>query len=51
MEIEIDENSKIKAGSEHNVILIGDEMYSWGWNEHGNLGIGNNENTNTMTRV
>lgn len=36
---------KISSGSEH-IFAISNkkEIYSWGWNEHGNLGTGDNEN-------
>src|SRR5437764_8271416 len=34
----------IKCGSEHSLVLSTDgQCVSWGWNEHGNCGIGNND--------
>ncbi|XP_058814282.1 secretion-regulating guanine nucleotide exchange factor isoform X2 [Topomyia yanbarensis] len=38
-------------GSQHGVALADDGVYSWGWNEHGNCGTGNNENVWTPTRI
>ncbi|CAG9314016.1 unnamed protein product [Blepharisma stoltei] len=32
------------CGSEHNLAISNGRVFSWGWNEHGNLGIGTQEN-------
>ena len=29
---------KIACGSEHGAAIVGDDLYTWGWSEHGNLG-------------
>ncbi|KAF8596188.1 RCC1/BLIP-II [Ceratobasidium sp. AG-I] len=34
---------KMACGSEHVLILAGEEVWGWGWNEHGNLGVGHTE--------
>jgi len=31
---------KVVCGSEHTLLLAEGQVYSWGWNEHGNLGLG-----------
>lgn len=39
-----DEQTDIRdlaIGSEHVILRLGDDLYTWGWNEHGNLGNGN----------
>ncbi|KAG6817575.1 hypothetical protein H0H87_006952 [Tephrocybe sp. NHM501043] len=41
--------SKIACGTEHVIVLLSQssgapEVWGWGWNEHGNLGIGTTEN-------
>ncbi|KAM4687186.1 secretion-regulating guanine nucleotide exchange factor-like, partial [Rhinophrynus dorsalis] len=36
--------SKIACGSEHNLAICGNELYSWGWNEHGMCGNGSETN-------
>ncbi|ELR13671.1 regulator of chromosome condensation (RCC1) repeat domain containing protein, partial [Acanthamoeba castellanii str. Neff] len=30
---------KIVCGCEHTLLLAGGQLFSWGWNEHGNLGV------------
>ncbi|XP_012688563.1 secretion-regulating guanine nucleotide exchange factor [Clupea harengus] len=32
--------SKIACGSEHSLAIVGDRLFSWGWNEHGMCGDG-----------
>ncbi|XP_005108335.2 secretion-regulating guanine nucleotide exchange factor [Aplysia californica] len=40
------------SGSEHNLALTADgEVYSWGWNEHGICGTGNEENVHRPHRI
>lgn len=42
------------AGSEHNLVLSKSDkgtLYSWGWNEHGNCGVGHTENVLVPTVV
>lgn len=34
---------RMACGSEHVLVLAGDEVWAWGWNEHGNLGVGHTE--------
>ena len=46
----------IAAGSEHVLALLADadgraEVHAWGWNEHGNLGLGHLEDVATPTRL
>ena len=43
----------LAAGSNHILAAVGDSgrLFSWGWNEHGNLGLGNSENALTPTQV
>ncbi|XP_075423808.1 secretion-regulating guanine nucleotide exchange factor isoform X2 [Ascaphus truei] len=36
--------SQIACGSEHNLAVCGNELYSWGWNEHGMCGNGTETN-------
>ncbi|KAM3919996.1 secretion-regulating guanine nucleotide exchange factor isoform 2-T2 [Leptodactylus fuscus] len=43
--------SQIACGSEHNLALCGDTVYSWGWNEHGMCGTGGEDNVPTPTAV
>ncbi|EKM84323.1 hypothetical protein AGABI1DRAFT_67706 [Agaricus bisporus var. burnettii JB137-S8] len=49
VEVPIDEDSKairtLACGSEHSLVCVvneqgDDEVWGWGWNEHGNLGVG-----------
>jgi alpha-tubulin suppressor-like RCC1 family protein len=42
---------QVCCGSEHTITFSGSEMWSWGWNEHGNLGHGDRENRNRPTKV
>ena len=30
---------------------LNEDLYSWGWNEHGNCGLGHTENVLTPTKV
>ena len=51
----LDENisfSQISSGYEH-CLAISDtqDLYSWGWNEHGNCGLGHTENVFTPKKV
>ncbi|XP_066522905.1 secretion-regulating guanine nucleotide exchange factor isoform X2 [Hoplias malabaricus] len=32
--------TQIACGSEHNLAVVGDQIFSWGWNEHGMCGDG-----------
>ncbi|KAI5614853.1 secretion-regulating guanine nucleotide exchange factor, partial [Silurus asotus] len=32
--------TQIACGSEHNLAIVGDQVFSWGWNEHGMCGDG-----------
>eukprot|EP00096_Caligus_rogercresseyi_P002236 TRINITY_DN1430_c0_g1_i2.p1 TRINITY_DN1430_c0_g1~~TRINITY_DN1430_c0_g1_i2.p1 ORF type:complete len:285 (+),score=62.15 TRINITY_DN1430_c0_g1_i2:400-1254(+) len=41
----------ISSGSEHVLALIGDELFSWGWNEHGNCGDGTTRNVKEPIRI
>ncbi|XP_053576635.1 secretion-regulating guanine nucleotide exchange factor isoform X2 [Bombina bombina] len=43
--------SQIACGSEHNLAVCGNELYSWGWNEHGMCGNGSEENVPIPTLV
>ncbi|XP_039206741.1 secretion-regulating guanine nucleotide exchange factor isoform X1 [Crotalus tigris] len=36
--------SEIACGSEHNLAIVGNQCFSWGWNEHGMCGNGTEEN-------
>ncbi|XP_074855146.1 secretion-regulating guanine nucleotide exchange factor isoform X2 [Carettochelys insculpta] len=36
--------SQIACGSEHNLAVVGDHCFSWGWNEHGMCGDGTEAN-------
>nr|XP_038035485.1 secretion-regulating guanine nucleotide exchange factor isoform X3 [Anas platyrhynchos] len=36
--------SQIACGSEHNLAVVGDTCFSWGWNEHGMCGDGTEAN-------
>lgn len=52
-------NKKVKAlacGSEHSLVCLTtngqeDEVWGWGWNEHGNLGVGNTIDSLTPFRI
>ncbi|KAJ3570756.1 hypothetical protein NP233_g4190 [Leucocoprinus birnbaumii] len=52
-------NAPVKAlacGSEHTLVIMsvdgkGDEVWGWGWNEHGNLGVGNTADSPTPQRI
>ncbi|KAH9910489.1 RCC1/BLIP-II [Epithele typhae] len=49
--------ARIACGSEHALCLVdqgergGMEVWGWGWNEHGNLGLGSTEDVHEPTRV
>ena len=49
--------TKIACGSEHVLLLLRDafqqtgEVWGWGWNEHGNLGVGNTKDVPTPTCI
>ncbi|KAG8732192.1 hypothetical protein FRC11_000078, partial [Ceratobasidium sp. 423] len=43
--------SQLACGSEHALVVIGEEVWAWGWNEHGNLGVGHNEDSPKPVRV
>ncbi|EUC57359.1 regulator of chromosome condensation (RCC1)-like protein [Rhizoctonia solani AG-3 Rhs1AP] len=43
--------SQLACGSEHVLAVIGEEVWAWGWNEHGNLGVGHLEDTPVPVRV
>ena len=44
--------SKISVGSEHTLFLLeNNDFFSFGWNEHGNLANGNNENQEIPQKV
>ncbi|XP_056409956.1 secretion-regulating guanine nucleotide exchange factor isoform X3 [Hyla sarda] len=43
--------SQIACGSEHNLALCGNTVYSWGWNEHGMCGNGGEDNVSAPTAV
>ena len=38
-----EDHVKIACGSEHALLLYRDVVWGWGWNEHGNLGVGSTE--------
>ena len=41
---------QLAVGSEHNLALLeSGELYAWGWNEHGQLGLGDEEHYFTPT--
>ena len=42
---------KIACGSEHVLLLSEGEVWAWGWNEHGNLGLGHQEDVYVPTKV
>ena len=43
---------KAFAGSEHCICLTEEGMvYAWGWNEHGNCGLGHVDNVHQPTKV
>ena len=35
---------EVKAMSESFLAVVGDNLFGWGWNEHGNLGLGHKIN-------
>ena len=39
------------SGSEHVLVIRGRRLFAWGWNEHGNLGTGDNDNRCIPTYV
>jgi alpha-tubulin suppressor-like RCC1 family protein len=41
----------VSAGSEHVLAIVASKAYSWGWNEHGNLGLGHTSNISIPTEV
>lgn len=43
--------SQVACGSEHNLALCGNTVYSWGWNEHGMCGNGCEDNVPTPTAI
>jgi len=50
--IEIQSDVKLLTGSEHCLMLDNEgSVFSWGWNEHGNLGNGTTQNFNTPTKI
>ncbi|KAJ9577236.1 hypothetical protein L9F63_006210 [Diploptera punctata] len=43
---------QLAVGSEHNIaILDSGQMISWGWNEHGNCGVGNDDDVRVPTLI
>lgn len=40
---------KIVCGCEHTLLLAGGQLFSWGWNEHGNLGVGHEHDRHSPT--
>jgi E3 ubiquitin-protein ligase HERC4 len=42
---------KIVCGCEHTLLLAGGQLFSWGWNEHGNLGVGHEHDLYLPTAV
>ncbi|XP_053692054.1 secretion-regulating guanine nucleotide exchange factor isoform X2 [Sabethes cyaneus] len=38
-------------GSQHGIALAEDGLYTWGWNEHGNCGVGGLENVWAPTKI
>jgi len=42
---------EVACGSEHFLAVVNNELFSWGWNEHGNLGLGSNSNALVPTKV
>jgi alpha-tubulin suppressor-like RCC1 family protein len=47
----IENVTEIACGSEHTIVISNQKAYAWGWNEHGNLGTGDNSNKNTPIYV
>ncbi|KEP50367.1 putative RCC1/BLIP-II protein [Rhizoctonia solani 123E] len=43
--------SQLACGSEHVLAVTGEEVWAWGWNEHGNLGVGHLEDAPVPVRV
>ncbi|ELU40297.1 RCC1 domain-containing protein [Rhizoctonia solani AG-1 IA] len=46
-----DSVEQLACGSEHILAIIGEEVWAWGWNEHGNLGVGHIEDARAPMRV
>ena len=47
VEIKVDSEGPVEVvacGSEHSSLVVDGKLYTWGWNEHGNLGDGTKEN-------
>ncbi|CEL54271.1 hypothetical protein RSOLAG1IB_06919 [Rhizoctonia solani AG-1 IB] len=42
---------QLACGSEHVLVTIGEGVWAWGWNEHGNLGVGHIEDARVPVRV
>ncbi|KAH7338789.1 regulator of chromosome condensation 1/beta-lactamase-inhibitor protein II [Rhizoctonia solani] len=42
---------QLACGSEHVLAVIGKEVWAWGWNEHGNIGVGHIGDVPTPVRV
>ncbi|KAG8894013.1 hypothetical protein FRC01_013217, partial [Tulasnella sp. 417] len=60
VDLTLSDNPKIRklaCGSEHVLLLLGSEtngttqLYVWGWNEHGNLGLNNNQDVFTPSHL
>ena len=48
----LEDIEEMESGSEHVVVISkGNEVFSWGWNEHGNLGTGDNTNRAVPTAI
>ncbi|XP_069698384.1 secretion-regulating guanine nucleotide exchange factor-like [Periplaneta americana] len=48
----VENATQIAIGSEHNIVLLGTgQIVSWGWNEHGNCGIGTEEDVRVPTLI
>ncbi|KAJ1302603.1 hypothetical protein OPQ81_002920 [Rhizoctonia solani] len=43
--------SQLACGSEHVLVTIDEEVWAWGWNEHGNLGVGHIEDVLTPVKI
>lgn len=43
--------TQLNAGSEHCIVRQGDNVYVWGWNEHGNLGLGHTDDILLPTKL
>ncbi|XP_062547365.1 secretion-regulating guanine nucleotide exchange factor [Armigeres subalbatus] len=42
---------KFCLGSQHGIASTRESLYTWGWNEHGNCGLGSVENVTSPTRI